>query len=236
MSTAPGRRLPSGALTEERRMTLVLRYAARSDRGLIRGNNQDSVYAGPRLLAVADGMGGHAAGDVASKVVIAALAHLDDDRPSGDLSAGAARGRLRGATSTCARSSGSPRSSRAWARRSPRSCSPAAGSGWCHVGDSRAYLLRDGAAHPDHPRRHVRADADRRGPDHRGGGQQPPAALAAPARAERRRTSSRTSPCARPAPATATCSAPTACPACVSEETLAEALQDPDPHESPPTG
>jgi protein phosphatase len=42
-------------------MTLVLRYAARSDRGLIRGTNQDSVYAGPRLLAVADGMGGHAA-------------------------------------------------------------------------------------------------------------------------------------------------------------------------------
>jgi serine/threonine protein phosphatase PrpC len=43
-------------------MTLVLRYAARSDRGLIRGTNQDSVYAGPRLLAVADGMGGRAAG------------------------------------------------------------------------------------------------------------------------------------------------------------------------------
>ena len=60
-------------------MTLVLRYAARSDRGLVRANNEDSVYAGARLLALADGMGGHAAGEVASQLVIAALAHLDDD-------------------------------------------------------------------------------------------------------------------------------------------------------------
>src|SRR2546422_7828436 len=60
-------------------MTLTLRYAARSDRGLIREGNQDSVYAGPRLLAVADGMGGMAAGDVASNIVISALSPLDDD-------------------------------------------------------------------------------------------------------------------------------------------------------------
>ena len=66
-------------------VTLVLRYAARSDRGLVRANNEDSVYAGARLLALADGMGGHAAGEVASQLVIAALAHLDDDEPGGDL-------------------------------------------------------------------------------------------------------------------------------------------------------
>src|SRR5438132_14369552 len=60
-------------------MTLTLRYAARSDRGLIRSGNQDSVYAGPRLLAVADGMGGMSAGDVASNIVIATMPPLDED-------------------------------------------------------------------------------------------------------------------------------------------------------------
>ena len=51
-------------------MTLALRYAVRSDVGLLREGNEDSAYAGPWLLAIADGMGGHAAGDVASGVAI----------------------------------------------------------------------------------------------------------------------------------------------------------------------
>jgi serine/threonine protein phosphatase PrpC len=122
-------------------MTLTLRYAAQSDRGLIRDLNQDSVYAGPRLLAVADGMGGMAAGDVASNIVIAAMAPLDDDVPGDAMvdalrhAVGTANQQLRdtvdanpqlegmGTTLTAVLFSGSK-------------------FGMVHIGDSRAYLLR----------------------------------------------------------------------------------------------
>ena len=58
-------------------MSLALHAAAVTDIGLVRTNNEDSVHAGSRLIAVADGIGGMPAGELASDIVIKAIAPLD---------------------------------------------------------------------------------------------------------------------------------------------------------------
>ncbi len=58
-------------------MSLMLRSAARSDVGLVRSGNEDSGYAGDQLLVVADGMGGHAAGELASAAAIATMSEVE---------------------------------------------------------------------------------------------------------------------------------------------------------------
>lgn len=123
-------------------MAVALRYAARSDVGLLRKNNQDSGYAGPHLLVVADGMGGAAGGDIASSVVVGHLAPLDDDAPSGDLLARlkeavhAAHEELLERVADDPSLAGLGTTVVALLRSGDRLA-------MIHIGDSRAYLLRD---------------------------------------------------------------------------------------------
>jgi PPM family protein phosphatase len=124
-------------------MTLVLRYAVRSDVGLLREGNEDSAYAGPRLLAVADGMGGHAAGEVASSLTIASMAELDAEQPPSDmvkaleLAVVAANARLqeRIIANPAIEGMGTTLTALLWSDGH---------AAVCHIGDSRGYLLRQG--------------------------------------------------------------------------------------------
>jgi protein phosphatase len=124
-------------------MALSLDYAARSDVGLVRSNNQDSGYAGPHLLVVADGMGGHAGGDVASSVAVGALAGLDGESHGADALQHLERAVAAAQTELLARAGAEPALAgmgttvTALLRTGERFA-------LVHIGDSRAYLLRDG--------------------------------------------------------------------------------------------
>jgi serine/threonine protein phosphatase PrpC len=124
--------------------TLVtLRTAAASVPGLVRQGNEDAVYAGRRLLAVADGMGGHAAGEVASAAVIESLRACDIVAAPGELlevlaravTAANAEVARRVAEDPARRGMGTTLTAMLWAD----------GQGaLVHIGDSRAFRLRGG--------------------------------------------------------------------------------------------
>jgi serine/threonine protein phosphatase PrpC len=120
---------------------LVLRWGAATDVGRVRGNNEDNLYTSDRLLAVADGMGGHSGGEVASDVALRTLeSHFLDATTDGLLDAAYVANdavleaadenpSLRGMGTTLV------------------AIAPVEDGGalaWINVGDSRLYLLRDG--------------------------------------------------------------------------------------------
>jgi protein phosphatase len=125
-------------------MPVALRYAARSDVGLGRyTNNQDSGYAGPHLIAVCDGMGGHAGGDVASSIALGRLVDLDGDTYGGEALRRLADALREANAEIARRAADDPQlagmgTTATVLMRYDRKLALA------HIGDSRGYLLRDG--------------------------------------------------------------------------------------------
>ena len=124
---------------------LRLRFAAVSDVGRVRKDNQDSGYVGPWLLAVCDGVGGAARGDIASATAISQLRKLDvppTDDPDHDL-----LGRVAGALHRAHDRIGELVDEDPALNGTSTTATVALFDGsrvaMGHVGDSRAYLYRD---------------------------------------------------------------------------------------------
>ncbi|MEV7283817.1 MerR family transcriptional regulator [Streptomyces sp. NPDC093252] len=130
--------------------TLTLRYAAHSDRGRVRPVNQDTAYAGNRLLAVADGYG--PAGGPASTAAVETLKALEgaEGRGEAEVSAGEVLNLLEAAVLDAALAVEEATAGAGAARAEDAGTTLTAllltGShlALVHIGDSRAYLLRDG--------------------------------------------------------------------------------------------
>ena len=122
---------------------IMLRSAARSHVGAVRKNNQDSGYAGPNFLLIADGMGGHAGGDVASAITVARLSELDADDHEHDASEALrtaildANERITNSVAEKPELAGMGTTVTALLRAGSKLA-------LAHIGDSRGYLLRDG--------------------------------------------------------------------------------------------
>ena len=118
-----------------------------SDVGTVRANNQDSSFAGEHLVAICDGMGGHAGGDTASTIAIRLLAHIEREDREQDVAAIASMME----TSVMAAHDAIVGKARHERKLSGMGTTVTAvalvDDYWVlsHIGDSRAYLLRDGA-------------------------------------------------------------------------------------------
>ncbi len=125
-------------------MSLMLQPAVRTDVGR-RSNNEDAVFATRRLAAVADGVGGAAAGEVASRTIIGVLESLEksrlERRLEDALAEAVALGNDRiGFVAECR-----PQLAGMSTTLTVVALADDGGYAVANVGDSRTYLLRDGA-------------------------------------------------------------------------------------------
>ena len=125
-----------------------LRSFAGSDVGRYRSGNEDSYFCGRTVFAVADGLGGHQGGEVASAAAVEPLAALDGHDFGDATQAAEALARAIGAANQAILRRGRA-DPELWGMGTTVTAAAAAAAGrvlqLAHVGDSRAYLLREGA-------------------------------------------------------------------------------------------
>ncbi len=126
---------------------LQFRFAAETDTGLVRDNNEDSAFAGPYLLAVADGVGGAAAGEVASATTTYVVSALTLAHP-GTSPLGLLQSAVEDARGQVAVGVEADPTRLGMATTLTAILTDGRRFGLAHVGDSRAYLLRDGGLVP----------------------------------------------------------------------------------------
>jgi PPM family protein phosphatase len=122
---------------------ISLLAAAVSDTGLVRKNNEDAAYLGHWLYAVADGMGGHAAGEIASAAVIESLRRHDIEVGQDALLE--ARGRaITEANAEVARAAAEDAARRGMGTTLTAMLWSSNQFALANIGDSRAFFLREG--------------------------------------------------------------------------------------------
>jgi protein phosphatase len=119
---------------------------AATDTGLVRSGNEDSYYKGATVFAVADGLGGHQAGEVASAIAAQAVAALDgQELPDPAAAAAALVAAAREANRSIMEQAVADEARFGMGTTLTAAALVAGGRlQLAHVGDSRAYLLRDG--------------------------------------------------------------------------------------------
>jgi protein phosphatase len=133
---------PSMEHNERPALQLRFHFAARSDVGAVRKQNEDSGYATGHSLAVADGLGGHAGGEIASTIAVGSVAAVERDDSAAQVST-----MLQIAVKLADVTIDATESNHAELEGMGTTLTAVTISGSalvvCHIGDSRGYLVRD---------------------------------------------------------------------------------------------